>query len=135
MTALDVPRVSVIIPNHNKARTLRACLASVLAQTNPPAEVIVVDDASTDDSRAIIREFPVRLICLDVNQGAAAARNAGARSATGDVLFFLDSDIALAPDALANALRVLREHPECAMVQGIYDWRPLVVDSRVEEYK
>src|SRR5690606_35643885 len=147
------------IPNHNKAKTLRACLAAVVAQTHPPAEIIVVDDASTDDSREIIGEFraacrsgigqhfraacrsgigkqlPVRLIGFEVNRGPAAARNAGARAAIGDVLFFLDSDIALAPDAIANALRVLHEHPECAMVQGIYDWQPLVVDSRVEEYK
>jgi hypothetical protein len=135
MTAFDDLRVSVIIPNHNKARTLRACLGSVLAQSHPPADIIVVDDASTDDSRQIIREFPVRLICFEANRGPAAARNAGARAAIGDVLFFLDSDIALEPEAIANALRVLREHPECAMVQGIYDWRPLVVDSRVEEYK
>lgn len=129
------PRVSVIIPNYNKSRTLSACLSAVYAQTYPAAEVIVVDDASTDRSREIAGGFPCRLVAFATNRGASAARNAGAAAATGDVLFFIDSDIGLAPDALANAVRILREHPDCGVVQGIYDWRPLFVDSQLEVYK
>lgn len=127
--------VSVIIPSYHSAKTLRACLESVYAQTYPPAEVIVVDDASTDDSPRIAQEFPCQLLAFEVNRGAAAARNAGAAAATGAVLFFVDSDIGLAPDAIDNAVRALREDPDRAMVQGIYDWRPLIADSRVEIYK
>lgn len=128
-------RVSVIIPNFNKAKVLRACLEAVYAQRTQPAEVIVVDDASSDRSTEIAGEFPCRLIVQPANRGVSAARNLGAAVATGDVLFFVDSDIALAPDAIANALRELSDHPQCGVVQGIYDARPLVSDGPVEDYK
>ncbi|MBE1489801.1 glycosyltransferase 87 family protein [Plantactinospora soyae] len=128
-------RVSVVIPNFNKEKTLQACLTAVYAQSFPPAEVIVVDDASTDRSRQIVAGFPCTLLAFPANRGVSAARNAGATRATGEVLFFVDSDIALAPDALAGALRVLREHPRCGVVQGIYDLHPLFADGPVESYK
>ncbi|WP_240742070.1 glycosyltransferase family 2 protein [Micromonospora zingiberis] len=128
-------RVSVVVPNYNKERTLRDCLSAVYAQTVPPAEVIVVDDASTDRSRRIAAEFPCTVLAFPVNRGVSAARNAGAAQATGDVLFFVDSDIALAPDALAVAVRTLAAYPDCGVVQGIYDLRPLYDDGPVEAYK
>ncbi|MGC5050957.1 glycosyltransferase [Micromonospora sp. DT48] len=128
-------RVSVVVPNFNKERTLRDCLSAVYAQTLPPAEVIVVDDASTDRSRQIAAGFGCTLVAFPTNRGVSAARNAGAARATGDVLFFVDSDIALAPDALAAAVRVLEAHPDCGVVQGIYDLRPLYDDGPVEAYK
>jgi hypothetical protein len=128
-------RVSVIVPNYNKERTLHACLTAVYAQTPPPAEVIVVDDASTDRSRQIAARFPCTVLTFPSNRGVSAARNAGAARATGDVLFFVDSDIALAPGALAAAVRALRTHPDCGVVQGIYDLRPLYDDGPVEAYK
>ncbi|MDG4787625.1 glycosyltransferase [Micromonospora sp. WMMD1102] len=128
-------RVSVIVPNYNKEKTLRACLAAIYAQSFPPAEVIVVDDASTDRSPRIAAEFPCTLLAFPVNRGVSAARNAGAARAGGDVLFFVDSDIALAPDALAEALAELRAHPECGVVQGIYEMTPLFADGPVESYK
>lgn len=129
------PRVSVVIPTYNKAKTLAECVRAVYRQTHQPAEVIVVDDASTDGSREIAAGLPCRLVCLPVNRGVSAARNAGAAIATGDVLFFVDSDIALATDAIGNALRVLREYPDCGVVQGIYDAEPFVADGPVEVYK
>ncbi|WP_307868170.1 glycosyltransferase [Micromonospora sp. C95] len=128
-------RVSVVVPNYNKERTLHACLSSVYAQTPPPAEVIVVDDASTDRSRQIAAGFPCTVVAFGANRGVSAARNAGAARATGDVLFFVDSDIALAPGALAAAVRALSAHPDCGVVQGIYDPRPLYDDGPVEAYK
>ncbi|WP_219825545.1 glycosyltransferase [Nonomuraea typhae] len=127
--------VSVIIPNYDKAKTLRACLESVYAQTHQELEVIVVDDASTDGSREIAAAFPCRLLAFDVNRGVSAARNAGAAAATGEVLFFVDSDIALDPGAIATALRILRERPETGVVQGIYAAQPLFADGPVEVYK
>ncbi|MFY1692775.1 glycosyltransferase family 2 protein [Plantactinospora sp. WMMB782] len=127
--------MSVIVPNYNKEKTLRACLAAIYAQTHPPAEVVVVDDASTDGSPRIAAEFPCTLLAFPVNRGVSAARNAGAARAGGDVLFFVDSDIALAPDALAEALAELRAHPECGVVQGIYEMTPLFADGPVESYK
>lgn len=118
--------VSVIVPAYNSERTLRPCLRSVLAQTHPPAEVIVVDDHSTDHTREIAREFPILLIEQSLNRGPAAARNLGIRHSRHPVLFFVDSDGDLAPDAIANALRILGEHPDVGCVHGIYRTEPLL---------
>jgi GT2 family glycosyltransferase len=96
-------RVSVIIPNRNGGATLARCLAAALASRHPRFEVIVVDDDSRDDSLEIIRRFPCRLVQLPRHGGAAAARNAGAREARGEILFFTDSDCLLPADALLRA--------------------------------
>ncbi|WP_018215526.1 glycosyltransferase [Salinispora vitiensis] len=129
------PTVSVIVPNYNKAASLADCLRSIQEQTRPPVEIIVVDDASTDRSRQITAGFDCQLIALPTNRGVSAARNVGAAAASGDVLFFLDSDIALAPEAIATAVRTLRAHPNCGVVQGIYDAQPLHDGGPVEVYK
>jgi len=85
--------VSAIVPTHNRAATLRRALASVFSQTRPPDEVIVVDDASTDATADVLRDFPTaRVVRLDRNGGAANARNEGVRHATGEFVAFLDSD-------------------------------------------
>lgn len=124
--------VSVIIPSYRSTKTLAACLDAVFAQTVRPLEVIVVDDASPDGSSTIARRYPCRVIIQPVNRGVSAARNTGAAASRGSVLFFVDADIALAPDALAAALRELAADPSCALVQGIYDREPLFADGRVE---
>lgn len=127
--------VAVIVPNYNKKKTIRACLDSVFAQTYRPAEVIVVDDASTDGSREMAEQYACRILRLAGNTGAAGARNAGVADSTAPLVFFLDSDTALAPDAIENAVRAYRETPDCAMVQGIYDVDPLYDDGLVEAYR
>ncbi|MFB9849361.1 glycosyltransferase [Micromonospora andamanensis] len=129
------PTVSVIIPTHNSSKTLGACLEAIRRQRHPVTEVIVVDDASTDDTRAIARRFPCRLLVTDRNGGPAAARNRGISASTGELLFFLDSDCAPEPDALANALAILCEQPDVACVHGIYALEPLVDDGPVEAYR
>jgi hypothetical protein len=129
------PRVSVIVPNYNYAKTLGACLDSVRAQTLRPVEVIVVDDASTDASVAIARAAGCTVIVHPVNRGVSAARNTGVAASTGDILFFLDSDVALEPDAIARAVRLLGEDPGCGCVYGIYTATPLVDDGPVETYR
>lgn len=127
--------VSVIIPCFNSEKTLAACLDAIVAQTRPPLEIIVVDDASSDKSRQIAAGYPCRLIAQPVNRGPAAARNTGAAASSGSVLFFVDSDAALEPDAVDTALKVMETDPECALVQGIYHSQPLIADGPVEEYK
>jgi GT2 family glycosyltransferase len=127
--------VAVIVPNYNKRKTLRACLESVYAQTYRPAEVIVVDDVSTDDSLEIAREFPCTIVRSPRNQGPAGARNLGVARSSAPLLFFVDSDTALAPDAIHNAVKEYRETPDCGMVQGIYDIEPLYDDGPVERYR
>lgn len=131
----DSPQVSVIIPNRNYARTLALCLRSVMAQSYAPVEVLVVDDGSTDDSVQVARSFGAGVISTGGGEGVAVGRNLGAAHAHGEVLFFLDSDVALAPDALANAVAQLRSDPEAGAVCGIEDPEPLVRDSLVEEYR
>lgn len=94
-----------MIPTHNRAHTLARALSSVFEQTRAADEVIVVDDGSTDDTGAVVRGFPrARLIRLEANRGAAAARNAGVRQARGDYIAFLDSDDAWVPSKLQAQL-------------------------------
>src|SRR5258708_19685267 len=86
------PPVSVIIPCYNGRRFLSQAIDSVLVQTIVPAEIIVVDDGSTDDSAEVAESYgpPVRVI-RQANQGESAARNVGIAAARGDYLLFLDA--------------------------------------------
>jgi len=107
-----VPRISVVVPAHNAAETLPACLAALANQTCPAAdyEVIVVDDGSTDDTASLARAAGVRVISQP-NAGPAAARNRGAAAARGGLLLFTDSDCAPTPGwipALVAAFTDLR---------------------------
>lgn len=124
--------VSVIVPCHNSTKTIALCIESVLVQTYPHIELIVVDDASTDETAAIVGRYDCTLIGLLDNVGAGIARNHGIRSSHGSILFFLDSDVALAPGAVANVVRVLDDNPTYGAAWGIYGDRPLVDDGVVE---
>lgn len=124
--------VSVVIPCHNSTKTIALCVQSALTQTYPRVEVIVVDDASTDDTAEIVGRHECRLIRLSENVGAGVARNHGIAASRGEVLFFLDSDVALAPDAVANAVDILTGDPGCGAVWGVYGDRPLIDDGVVE---
>src|SRR5687768_15522377 len=85
--------ISVVIPCYNNAAHLAETLASVRAQSRKPLEVIVVDDASTDDSAAVVRGFEgVRLLGLERNSGTSLARNTGLFGARGDMVAWLDGD-------------------------------------------
>lgn len=96
------PTISIIIPTHNGAGTLAECLQAIQSGSYGPCEIIVVDDASTDDSAQIATQLGCRVIRQRENIGAARAKNVGARSAVGDILFFTDDDVALARDALTQ---------------------------------
>lgn len=126
------PLVSVVIPCHNSAKTITLSVLSALHQTYPSVEVIVVDDASTDDTPEIVRKLDCTLIELTENVGAGPARNRGIAASRGDILFFLDSDVALAPEAVANAVQIFEENPSYGAVWGVYGDRPLVDDGVVE---
>jgi glycosyltransferase involved in cell wall biosynthesis len=100
MESLRSPTVSVVIPAYNEARVIARCLSSLTDQTLRPREIIVVDDGSTDGTRAIVRGFGGVTLLEQSHEGSGAARNCGATVATGDVLCFLDADMRFARDFL-----------------------------------
>jgi glycosyltransferase involved in cell wall biosynthesis len=116
-TALVDPLVSVIIPCYNGEAYLAEAIESALAQTYPRVEIIVVDDGSTDNSPAIAQRFPVRYLHQE-NRGLTPTRNRGIRESKGDYIVFLDADDRLRPQAIESGVRVMTEHPECAMAVG-----------------
>jgi glycosyltransferase involved in cell wall biosynthesis len=104
--------VSVVIPTYNRGSRLPDTVGSVLAQTVPPLEILVVDDGSTDDTRAICSQFPapVRYVGRP-NGGASAARNTGMREARGELIAFLDADDVWEPAKLEIQLALHAAHP------------------------
>jgi glycosyltransferase involved in cell wall biosynthesis len=110
--------VSVIIPYYNQARFLGEAIESVLKQSYPHFEVVVVDDGSTDNTTEVASRY-ARVRCIrQENRGLAGARNEGIRRSVGTYLVFLDADHGLLPGALEAGLRELESHPECAFVSG-----------------
>ncbi len=110
-------RVSVVIPTWNRAGLLLEALGSVFAQTRPADEVIVVDDGSTDDTVARLEALGDRVRLVRRRRGgAAAARNAGVRAATGDWLAFLDSDDLWEPTKLEKQIAALRRDGTARLV-------------------
>ncbi|MFK4510571.1 glycosyltransferase [Bradyrhizobium daqingense] len=116
------PSVSVVIPAKNAAAYIGETIASALAQDDV-GEVIVVDDGSTDDTIAIVhamRDPRLRMMSND-SAGVSAARNLGARHASGDWLLFLDADDRLRPGAVAALLTAARGAPRAVLVYGDYN--------------
>ncbi len=110
--------VSVVIPCFNHARFLAEAIASALAQTYAPVEIVVVDDGSTDDTAAVAARFPGVRYVHQENRGLAAARNTGLRESRGGYLVFLDADDRLLPRALEAGMQRLEPSPACAFVSG-----------------
>ena len=105
--------ISVVIPTYNRCELLRRALLSVFSQTLLPAEVVVIDDGSTDGTNAMIRaEFPEVIYFRQENQGVSSARNLGIHHATGDWLAFLDSDDEWLPKKLSRQAAALAANPE-----------------------
>ncbi len=117
-------RISVIVPAYDNAGDLAECLRALIPSAGRAAEIIVVDDGSTDDTPVVASQSGVRLLRLERNSGPGAARNHGARHATGDVLLFIDSDVVVGPDTIPRVARLLDERPEVAAVFGSYDAAP-----------
>jgi O-antigen/teichoic acid export membrane protein/glycosyltransferase involved in cell wall biosynthesis len=130
----DSPSVSVVVPAHNAARQIETCLAALNGERAGELEIIVVDDASTDDTAARARTLGAQVIELDRNAGPSVARNLGASRATGDVLLFVDADVVVAPGTLRRVRAWMRAHPHVAAVFGSYDAAP-VAEGTLSRYR
>jgi len=110
---MTTPLVSVIIPTFNRADWLAESIGSVLDQTYPHLELIVVDDGSTDHTSEVVQEFGNALtyLCGD-HQGVSAARNRGAKVSQGTLIAFLDSDDMWRPGKVATQVALLQQRPE-----------------------
>jgi glycosyltransferase involved in cell wall biosynthesis len=106
-------KTSVVIPTYNSAAYIRKTLESVLRQTLPADEILVMDDGSTDDTVAILNSYKPRITVLQQkNGGVAAARNALCSRAAGDLVAFLDHDDVWHPDYLKTQHRLFVQHPK-----------------------
>lgn len=111
-------KVSVVIPTYNHARYLGEAIESVLGQTFKGVEVVVVDDGSTDGTRALVAERYAEAVVYvrQENRGLPSARNTGLARAKGDYLVFLDADDRLTPDCLEKKVELLNRRPETGWV-------------------
>lgn len=127
--------LSLIIPVHNGERELGRCLQAICDSSRRPDELIVVDDASTDASAEIARHWGARVIRYSHGpQGPARARNGGAQVARGEILAFVDADVAVHPDTIARLEARLRDDATLAAVFGSYDDAP-TDPGLVSQYK
>jgi phosphatidylinositol alpha-1,6-mannosyltransferase len=118
--------IAVVIPCWNHAVELEKTLEALSHQTLMPKEVIVVDNNSTDNPKAVVEKFktklPINSIFYNQKQGAPAARNEGARLTKAPYLLFLDSDVELVSDALQVMRKTLENHPEAAFAYSDFYW-------------
>lgn len=115
---MSKPTISVVIPLYNKQREVAAAVRSALAQSYPPAEIVVVDDGSTDGGAEVVRQIASPLVRLvgQANAGVCAARNHGIAETSGEYIALLDADDEWEPGFLAEIAAMIEEFPGC----GIY---------------
>ncbi len=126
--------ISVIVPVKNAERELDRCLAALKRSTCADYECLVVDDGSSDRSAEVAERHGARVIRSQASRGPAAARNLGAREARGDILFFIDADVCVAPDSLQRVAAHFAEDPGLDAVIGSYDDSPEAPDF-LSQYK
>ncbi len=118
------PFISIIIPNRNADATIGKCLDNVFAVEDRNFEVVVVDDASEDNSVNIIKKRPCRLIQLEKHSGPSKARNIGAQNSRGDILFFTDADCLIPKESLSIVRKTLTSHDSDVVLGGTYTQVP-----------
>lgn len=123
--ALQSARISVVIPAYKAAGTIGRALDSVLIQTLPAAEILVVDDGSPDDLTAALAPYGNRVTVISKgNGGAASARNLGIEFSTGDYIAFLDADDYWEPHKLERQISAFSQYAEVGLVAGQYFEQP-----------
>jgi GT2 family glycosyltransferase len=119
------PAISVIVPVHNGAETLGWCLGAIGQSIGVDWECIVIDDGSSDDSAEIARAWGAHVLHTPAARtGPAQARNIGAAAARGALLCFVDADVVIRPDTLANFVAIFQSDPELVAAFGSYDAEP-----------
>jgi glycosyltransferase involved in cell wall biosynthesis len=116
--------VSIIVPVYNGGKKFQDCLRSISTLSPLPLEVIVVADGDTDGSRIIAEAYGFTVLHRASPAGPATARNLGAQVAQGDLLWFLDADVMVFPDALSTLLLQFQETPHLSAIIGSYDDSP-----------
>jgi glycosyltransferase involved in cell wall biosynthesis len=124
VTNLLLPTISVIIPVHNGGNSFKCCLESLFQSECELYEVIVVADGDTDGSWQLAETFKVSVIRTLSPGGPAKARNIGASAASGEILFFVDADVAIQPDTISQIADHFRQNPHAAALIGSYDEAP-----------
>jgi glycosyltransferase involved in cell wall biosynthesis len=122
--------VSTVIPVYNRPKMLREAVASVLAQTHRPIEIIIVDDGSTDDTpgaaEELSRTYPAEIVFIrKQNSGPGPTREVGRITARGEFIQYLDSDDLLRPRKFELQIQALRQQPECGAAYGYICVHPL----------
>ena len=115
---MSAPHVSVVVAVYNGEATIRAALASLVAQDYEPFDIVVVDDGSTDGTADVVREFDTVDYVRQENSGPGAARNAGVARARGTLLAFLDADDEAVPRKLSLQADYLQRNPAVGCVVG-----------------
>ena len=133
-------RVSVLVPAYNSAATIAATLDSVLRQTMPPDEILVMNDGSIDDTATILRSYEPHIkVFSQSNGGLSSARNKLIAEAQGDLIAFLDSDDLWHPRYLEMQRQLFTDYPEAAALFvnhtnlcgfGSYNWEPIDADAK-----
>jgi len=137
--------ISVIIPVYNVKDYIEECIRSVMSQTyDGDLECLIVDDCGQDESIEIAKKnveeykgsFSFRFIHHDKNKGLSVSRNTGIENAKGEYIYFLDADDILKDNCLEQLLEVLKQHPDCEMVQGgleiFLDEEKIIPSSNIE---
>ncbi len=121
---MERKKVSIIIPSYNRAYCIERSVRSVLEQTYREFELLIVDDASTDNTKQVVESIQddrIRYIRLTENKGASGARNEGIRQAAYEYIAFQDSDDVWKPDKLEKQMQVLTANPQAGLVYCAYE--------------
>jgi glycosyltransferase involved in cell wall biosynthesis len=128
MPSSSLSTLSVVVPNYNHAKYLETCLKGILQQSIQPLEVIVLDDASTDDSVEVIKRFAaqnplVRLVENPKNLGAMPNVKKGVEFSRGECVFVAPADDEVVPGLFEKSLRLLAQYPQAALCCAMAEWR------------
>lgn len=134
-------KISVIIPCYNQGQYLAEAIESVLAQTQKPHEIILVNDGSSDDTRYVAHNYPEVKYIEQVNKGLASARNTGIMNSTGEYIYPLDADDIMLENCLKRVSEVIEKTNADVVAPsfkafGSHDWQVILMpDPKLEDFK